>query len=443
MHRVVILGAGFGGLAAARRLAGEDVDVTVVDQRNFHTFQPMLYEVSTAGLDPGDVAYPIRAIFGRIPNVRFRYATATGVDWDAGAVTLEGADPLPFDSLIVASGAVANFFGVDGAEEFAHPLYTLADARYLRDHLLRRLEEIDAHPDRVADGTLTFVVVGGGPTGVEVAGALAELLDVSVRHDGFRFDRGSARIIVVDGLDRLLTPFKEAASRYTADTLRKRTVELQLNRMVRRVTGSCVELDDGTQIPTRTVVWAGGVSVNGTVASALGVTAEKNGRLVVRADLALPDHHHVYGVGDAAAVPWGPDRPGETCPQLAQVAIQSGRHAAEQIVRKLAGRPTEPFRYHDKGIMATIGRRAAVAQFPRGRLIRGTLGWLSWLGLHVVYLIGFRNKVTVLVNWSWRYLSWTSGPRVIVGEDLTAHPDPEDADEDAHGDYVPGSPGDA
>ena len=436
MHRVVILGAGFGGLAAARALGRHDVDVTVVDQRNFHTFQPMLYEVSTAGLDPGDVAYPIRAIFGRVPNVRFRYATATGVDWEAGELTLEGADPLGFDSLIVASGAVANFFGVEGAEEFAHPLYTLADARYLRDHLLRRLEEIDAHPDRVDDGTLTFVVVGGGPTGVEVAGALAELLDVSVRHDGFHFERTAARIIVVDGLDRLLTPFKEAASRYTADTLRQRTVELRLGRMVKRVTATCVELDDGTLIPTRTVIWAGGVSVNGTVASALEVTAERNGRLVVRADLALPDHHHVYGVGDAAAVPWGPDRPGETCPQLAQVAIQSGKHAAEQILRKLDGEPTEPFRYHDKGIMATIGRRAAVAQFPKGRLIRGTLGWLSWLGLHVVYLIGFRNKVTVLVNWSWRYLSWASGPRIIVGEDLRGDPDPEDGDEDAHGDDV-------
>ncbi|MGO9028615.1 MAG: NAD(P)/FAD-dependent oxidoreductase [Acidimicrobiales bacterium] len=436
MHRVVIIGAGFGGLSAARALANRDAEVTVVDQRNFHTFQPMLYEVSTAGLDPGDVAYPIRAIFGRIPNVRFRYATVTGVDWDARTVALEGAGPLGFDSLVIASGAIANFFGVEGTEEFAHPLYTLADARCLRDHLLRRFEEIDAHPERSDDGTLTFVVVGGGPTGVEVAGALAELLDVSVRHDGFRFDRGKARIIVIDGLERLLTSFKEAASVYTADTLRNRGVELMLGRMVRRVTATGVELDAGALIPTRTVVWAGGVSVHGTVASELGVTAERNGRLVVRADLALPDHHRAYAIGDAAAVPWGPDRPGETCPQLAQVAIQSGRHAAEQILNRIEGRPTVPFRYRDKGIMATIGRRAAVAQFPKGRLIRGTLGWLSWLGLHVVYLIGFRNKVTVLVNWSWRYLSWTSGPRIIVGEDLGAHPDPGDAEQQAHGDFT-------
>ena len=436
MHRVVILGAGFGGLSAARTLAKRPVDVTVVDQRNFHTFQPLLYEVSTAGLDPGDVAYPIRAIFGRDDNVRFRYATVTGVDWDAHQVLLGPDPPIEFDSLIVGTGATANFFGVDGAREHAFPLYTLADARSLRDHLLRRLEEIDAHPERIEDGTLTFVVIGGGPTGVEVAGALAELLDVSVRHDGFTFLRPQARIILVDGLDRLLTPFSPAASEYTCRTLTSRAVELRLGRMVRRVTPTGVELDDGTAIATRTVVWAGGVTVNGTVASGLGAMAERDGRLVVRSDLALPDHHEVYAIGDAAAVPWGADRPGQRCPQLAQVAIQSGRHAARQILNRIDGRPTQPFKYHDKGIMATIGRRAAVAQFPKGRLIRGTLGWLSWLGLHLVYLIGFRNRITVLVNWSWRYMSWSSGPRIIVGDDLDISGGAEEA-EDSGGDGGP------
>jgi NADH dehydrogenase len=427
MHRVVIVGAGFGGLSAARALAKKPVEVTVVDQRNFHTFQPLLYEVSTAGLDPGDVAYPIRAIFGRTPNVTFRYGTVDGVDWNARVVSLEGGDSLPFDSIILASGVIAKFFGIPGAHEYTFPLYTLADARILRDHLLRRLEEIDARPERIHDGTLTFVVVGGGPTGVEVAGALAELLDVSVRHDGFKFDRSEAKIILLDGLNRLLTPFKPSAASYAADTLRRRTVELRLGRMVRRVTPTFVELDDGSQIPTRTVVWAGGVTVDGTLASGLGVPADRTGRLVVRADLALPDHHFAYAIGDAAAVPWGEDRPGTTCPQLAQVAIQSGRHAAHQILNRVAGKPTLAFRYHDKGTMATIGRRAAIAQFPSGVVIRGTLGWLSWLGLHLVYLIGFRNKLTVLVNWSWRYLSWTSGPRIIVGDDLPANLDPDDA----------------
>lgn len=415
MHRVVIVGAGFGGLAAARTLAGQPVDVTLVDQRNFHTFQPLLYEVATAGLDPGDVAYPIRPIIGRDRNVTFRYATATGVDWDTRSLLLEGEEPLLFDSLILASGVTAAFFGIPGAPELSRPLYTLSDARHLRDHILRQLEAADQgarHPD---DGTLTFVVVGGGPTGVEVAGALAELLDVSVRRDGYRFDRAEGRIILVDGLDRLLTPFKEKAASYAARTLADRGVELRLGHLVKAVTPTSVELDDGTRIPTRTVVWAGGVTVDGTLASHLEAATGPNGRLIVNSNLTVDGHLDTYAVGDAAAIPLAPGS-SELCPQLAQVAIQSGKHAGQQVLAGVQGRPLTPFRYHDKGIMATIGRRAAIAQFPRGQLIGGTLGWLAWLGLHLLYLIGFRNKVIVLINWAWRYLSWTSGPRVIIND---------------------------
>ena len=420
MHRVVIVGAGFGGLSAARALVGEPVEVTIVDQRNFHTFQPLLYEVATAGLEAGDVAYPVRAIFGRSRNVTFRFGTVTGIDWERRQVTLEEGGPLPFDSVIVASGATARFFGIPGAAESTFPLYTLRDARTLRDHVLRRLEDADGHPEADTNGLLTFVVVGGGPTGVEVAGALAELLDVAVRHDGFKFPRASGRIVLVDGLDRLLTPFRPSAAAYAARTLEGRGVELRLGHMVRSVDGSCVELDDGSRIPTRTVVWAGGVSVEDTVASTLGQKTGPNGRLLVEPDLSIPGRQDAYAIGDAAAVPWGPGtgHPDEICPQLAQVAIQSGKHAARQIVDRMHGRPARPFRYRDKGIMATIGRRAAITEFPRGLVVRGTLGWLAWLGLHLLYLIGFRNKIVVLINWSWRYLSWGSGPRVIVGDDL-------------------------
>jgi NADH dehydrogenase len=420
MHRVVIVGAGFAGLSAARTLVGQPVEVTIIDQRNFHTFQPLLYEVATAGLEAGDVAYPVRAIFGRSKNVTFRFGTVTGVDWDRHQVELEDSSPQPFDSVIVASGATARYFGIPGASEFTFPLYTLRDARMLRDHVLRRLEDADAGDDAASAGLLTFVVVGGGPTGVEVAGALAELLDVAVHHDGFTFARSAVRIILVDGLDRLLTPFKASAAAYAARTLEGRGVELRLGRMVRSVTDSCVELDDGSQIDTRTVVWAGGISVENTVAAELGQPTGSNGRLVVNADLTLIDRPGAFAVGDAAAVPWGPgsSHPGDICPQLAQVAIQSGRHAAEQILRTAEGQPTAPFRYRDKGIMATIGRRAAITEFPRGLVVRGTVGWLAWLGLHIVYLIGFRNRIVVLINWSWRYLSWGSGPRVIVGDQL-------------------------
>lgn len=423
---MVIVGAGFAGLSAARALIGEPVQVTIVDQRNFHTFQPLLYEVATAGLDAGDVAYPVRAIFGRAENVRFRFATVAGVDWGRHQVLLEEADPLPFDSVIVASGATARYFGIPGAAEYSFPLYTLTDARRLRDHVLRRLEDADTGPDGAEQGLLTFVVVGGGPTGVEVAGALAELLDVAVRHDGFRFTRDTGRIILVDGLDRLLTPFKPSAAAYAARTLQGRGIDLQLGRMVKAVAEDCVELDDGSMIPTRTVVWAGGITVEDTVASGLGLEAGSNGRLVVDGDLSIAGRTDAYAVGDAAAVPWSsPDGPSDRiCPQLAQVAIQSGKHAAAQIVNRVEGRPTQTFRYRDKGIMATIGRRAAITEFPRGLVVHGTFGWLAWLGLHLLYLIGFRNRIVVLVNWSWRYLSWGSGPRVIVGDDLEGHEGP-------------------
>jgi len=420
MHRVVVVGAGFGGLSAARALIGKQVEVTIVDQRNFHTFQPLLYEVATAGLESGDVAYPIRVIFGKADNVSFRMAAVTGVDWDRREVLVADSAPLPFDSLIVASGATARFFGIPGADRYSFPLYTLTDARRLRDHILRRLEDVDAHPEGVdARGALTFVVVGGGPTGVEVAGALAELLDVAVRHDGFRFDRSAGRIILVDALDRLLTPFRESAADYAAGTLEGRGIELRLGSHVTAVRTDAVELDDGSVIPTRTVVWAGGVTVEGTVAGDIGAPAGPNGRLVVDHDLAVPGHDGVWGVGDAAAVLWGGSGPeaDAVCPQVAQVALQSGAHAARQVLARLEGRPASAFAYKDKGIMATIGRRAAITQFRSGRVVRGTLGWLAWLGLHLVYLIGFRNKIVVFINWSWRYLSWGSGPRIIVSEE--------------------------
>ena len=418
MHRVVVVGAGFAGLSAARALIGGPVEVTVVDQRNFHTFQPLLYEVATAGLESGDVAYPIRVIFGKADNVSFRMDRVVGVDWDLREVLLDGAAPLPFDSLVVASGATARFFGIPGAADHSFPLYTLTDARRLRDHILRRLEDVDADPLGAAErGGLTFVVVGGGPTGVEVAGALAELLDVAVKHDGFRFARSAGRIVLVDALDRLLTPFRESAAQYAADTLSGRGIELRLGQLVRSVRADSVELDDGTVIPTQTVVWAGGVTVEHTVAGELGLATGPNGRLLVRPDLTVEGPDDVYAVGDAAAVLWGPDDGAAVCPQVAQVAIQSGAQAARQILGRLDGRRPEPFRYKDKGIMATIGRRAAITQFRSGRVVRGTLGWLAWLGLHLVYLVGFRNKIVVFVNWSWRYLSWGSGPRIIVSEE--------------------------
>lgn len=415
LPRVVVVGAGFAGLAATRALAGHPVDVTLVDQHNFHTFQPLLYEVATAGLEPADVAYPVRTIFGREPNVTFRHGRVSKVDIDACEVQLTDGSTVPYDHLVLATGAAAGFFDVAGAAEHARPLYTLGDARRLRNHLLATLEAADAHPERFDDGAPTFVVVGGGPTGVETAGALLELLDVSIRRDRLRIDPRRTRVVLVDSADALLTAFDERAGRYAEETLAGRGVDVRLGVGVAEVRPDGVRLSDGEWLAAATVVWAGGVSVDGTLAASLGTRRGRGGRLVVGPDLTLEGHPEIHVVGDAAAVPL---RPGSDalCPQVAQVAIQSGRHAGRQILAELGGRPSGGFSYRDKGMMATIGRRAAVAQIPRLPVIRGTLGWLAWLGLHLLYLIGFRNRITVMLNWTWRYLDWPSGPRLIVAD---------------------------
>jgi NADH dehydrogenase len=413
--RVVIAGGGFAGLAAARRLAGEPVEVTLADQHNFHTFLPLLYQVATAGLEPADVAYPLRTVLGRAPNLRFRHGRVTGIDLERHSVELADGYRLAFDHLIVASGASAAFFGVPGARDHACTLYGLADARRLRNRLLAVLERADAYPDRFEGGAPTFVVVGGGPTGVETAGALVELIDVAIRHDRLRLDPRRTRVVLVDATDKLLGGFTPSASRYAEATLAARGVELRLGSPVAAVSAEGVRLADGEWLPAAVVVWAAGVSVEGTLAATLGGERTLGGRVVVGPDLSLPGDPAVSVVGDAAAVPLGPG-PAGLCPQLAPVAIQSGRHAAEQVLRRVAGLPTLPFAYRDKGMMATIGRRAAVAQLGRGLVVRGTPGWLAWLGLHLVELIGFRNRVTVLVNWAWRYLDWPSGPRLIVAD---------------------------
>jgi len=415
LPRVVVVGGGFAGLAATRALSGHPVDVTIVDQHNFHTFQPLLYQVATAGLEPADVAYPVRTIFGREPNVTFRHGRVTKVDLDSSHVQLADGSALPYDHVVLATGAAAGFFGVPGAAEHARPLYTLGDARRLRNHLLATLEAADAHPERFDGGAPTFVVVGGGPTGVETAGALVELLDVSVRRDRLRIDPARTRVVLLDMADRLLTAFDERASRYAEDMLRARGVDVRLGVGVADVRADGVELADGEWLPAAAVVWAGGVSVDGTLAATLGTARGRGGRVVVGPDLTVAGHPEVHVVGDAGAVPLGPEVEG-TSPQVAQVAIQSGRYAGQQILAALDGRAVAPFRYRDKGIMATIGRRSAVAQVPHLPVVRGTLGWLAWLGLHLVYLIGFRNRLTVLLNWTWRYWDWPSGPRLIVAD---------------------------
>jgi NADH dehydrogenase len=408
---VVIIGAGFAGLAAARGLAGTSVSVTIVDQHNYHTFLPLLYQVATAGLEPADVAYPVRTIFGHDRNVTFRHGRVRAIDHQRRRVTLEDDSEITFDHLVLATGATAAYFAIPGASQFAMPLYSLADARHLRNRLLIELETADVKREE-GPGELNFVVVGGGPTGVETSGALAELIDIVVRRDGLDFGATKVRVLLVDLAAQLLTTFPKSAGRYAQRALADRGVEVQFGRSVVEVEARAIRFADGERFETAAVIWAAGVTVAGTVADELSTSTGANGRVVVTPDLRVPGRDHVWAVGDAAAVLSG----NKLCAQLAPVAIQSGHHCAKQILRVVAGESTSPFRYRDKGTMATIGRNAAVAALPGHVVIKGRLGWMAWLTLHLFYLIGFRNRLRVVINWTWRYFDWPSGPRLIVAD---------------------------
>jgi NADH:ubiquinone reductase (H+-translocating) len=413
--QVVIVGAGFGGLAVARSLDRHPVEVTLIDRNNFTTFQPLLYQVATAGLNAADVAHPIRGLFHRQRNLRVLMGEVTGVDWERREVLLEEHQPVPFDHLVLAVGAVATWFGVPGAAEHAVPLYTLEDAVAVRNHVLSRFEAADADPSLVDRSELNFVVVGGGPTGVEMAGALAELFAVVFKRDYPTLGVGRARVVLVETQDRVLAPFHPASQRAALDALRARQVEVRLEETVDEVTADHVRFTSGEVLPARTVIWAAGVRAH-PVARAMGLPTAKSGRIEVAADLSVPVHEGVWAVGDVAA-PQARRRSGGALPQLAPVAIQTGAHVARQIGRLAEGKPTQPFRFHDKGTMATIGRRAAVAELPGRINLHGTVAWLAWLGLHILYLAGVRNRASVLLNWAWGYFTWDRGPRIILRPD--------------------------
>ena len=415
LPHVVVVGAGFGGVAAVKDLSNQAVRVTIIDQHNFNTFQPLLYQVATAGLEPSDIAYPIRTIFGHARNVRVRHAYVSSIERSRNVIVLNEDEEMPYDHLVVATGSTAAYFNIPGAKNYAMPLYTLADARRVRNHLLRSLEDAEVSAER-ASVDVNFVVVGGGPTGVETAGALSELVGIVIKRDGLRLDPAKVRVRLVDLAPEVLTAFPESARTYAKRELERKGVDVELGRSVVEVEAHAIRFSDGERLEAAAVVWAAGVTVAGTLAAGIDGRSGPNGRALVAPDLRLIDSENVWSIGDAAAIAAN----GSYLPQLAPVAIQSGRHCAEQIMRLVAGETTEPFRYHDKGIMATIGRREAVAALPHGPVIRGTLGWFAWLGLHLWYLIGYRNKIRVIMNWMWRYFDWKSGPRLIVADAETA-----------------------
>ncbi|WP_227462250.1 NAD(P)/FAD-dependent oxidoreductase [Desertimonas flava] len=423
-HRVVIVGAGFGGLAAAKGLRQSPVDVEIVDANNFHLFQPLLYQVATAGLDADDVAYAVRGVFRRQRNVNVQMAKVTAIDLDrrvVGVVRGTGvSDELSYDSLVLAAGAVSTTYGIAGIDEHAISLKSLDDALDLRLAVLQRFEEAAADPSMIERGELNVVVCGGGPTGVETSGAMMEFFTKVLAKDFPTLDVRSVRVILVEAAPRLLGALSEKSGERAMRTLAKRGVEVRVGVGVDRVVDEgerrVVHLADGTALPAGVVVWAAGVRAS-PLAESLGVELTKGGRIVVADDLSIPGHPEAFAIGDIAGTE-------PLLPQVAQPAIQGGRHAARQIARRLEGAATEAFHYRDKGSMATIGRHDAVAEFPSGRRLTGFAGWVAWLGLHLVYLIGFRNRANVLVNWAWNYLTFDRGSRIVAERDLAIDASP-------------------
>jgi NADH dehydrogenase len=403
----VVVGGGFAGLAAVRALERVDVDVVLLDRDGYSTFKPLLYQVATAGLNPGDVTYALRGFVGRVPNARFRRARVIGVDADRRCVRTETGGEVTYDYLVLCCGVGANYFGIPGAEERAMTIYTRREALAVRDTLLSNLELVaQGLPEA---GEPVAVVVGGGATGVEMAGALAELRNVAVPASYPELDPKRVRVILVEMADEVLAPFSPSLRDYAAAPLRRRGVELRLGTSVTEVDDDVVVLSDGERVPAAATIWAGGVRVRDDVGS-WGLPQARGGRIVVDPDMRVRGRPEIFAVGDVGARPDGP------LPQLAQPAIQGGRHAAAQIAHLIAGEPTEPMVYKDKGMMATIGRSDAVVELPNGLKLKGPLAWLAWLGLHIVMLMGSRNRLATLANLSVRYLAWPGRLNVIVGD---------------------------
>ncbi len=397
--RVVILGGGFGGVGAARKLKHADADVVLIDKHDYHTFQPMLYQVATDLIGPEEVGHPLRAVMHGQDNLTVHTATIAGIDLAGRQVQFEDMAPLSYDYLVLALGAKVNFFGVKGAQEHAFPLYTLPDAVRLKDHILNKWEAADKDASLIEDGALNVVVVGGGPTGVESAGAIAELYHSNFIKDYPNLPAKDARILLVEFAPALLGMFKPNIQTYTRKTLEKRGVEVCTGDGVVEVGPTRVQLKAGGEIRAHTLVWGAGMQANPLVKGLAGVELQKGGRVPVGPDLSMPDHPEVFVVGDIA---WITDsNTNKVLPQLGSVALQAGEDAGENIARKLKGKPTEPFTYFDKGFMAAIGRGAAVAQLPTGNTMKGKLAWLAWGTVHLALLTGGDERTKTMIDWGW------------------------------------------
>jgi NADH:ubiquinone reductase (H+-translocating) len=414
---VVIVGGGFAGLACARKLArSADVRVTLIDKNNFHQFQPLLYQLATAELNTGDVATSLRQVLGGHRNVDVKMAEVMGAEAKTRTVTTRTGERYQGDFLVLAAGSQANFFDTHGAEKNSFPLYSLEEAQRLRSRVLTMFEDADRDPRAVDAGALNFVIVGGGPTGTELAGALADMISFTMTREYTDLAVRRARVYLVEHGHSLLAPFSAGAQEYAAHTLRQKGVQLRFGQEVKDVASDHVLLSDGTTIPTRTAVWAGGLMA-APLAEHLGLPRGRGGRVDVQPDLTVEGFPGVYALGDFANVP---DREGRALPQLASVAQQCGVWTANNILAEIAGQPRTAFHYHDKGIMAMIGRDAAVAEIGRKRHeLDGPIAFAAWLGVHALLMSGVRARVEAFINWAWDYFGRTRPIQVLDRSDET------------------------
>jgi NADH:ubiquinone reductase (H+-translocating) len=432
--RVVVVGAGFAGLEAARALGGGAVDVVVLDRNNYHAFLPLLYQVGAAQVEASDIVHPVRAIFRRQENVTFRMMRAERLDRERKEVVGDGGR-VPYDYVVLALGSRTHYLDVPGAREHALPFKTVHHALAVRNWILNRMERAPAAETRAERrALLTFVIVGGGPTGVELAGALAEMARRSLARDFPDVDADEVRIVLVEAMDRLLPTFSGKSGRYAEKRLTRLGVRVRTGAMVEEVTPTSIRLKGGEEIESDAVVWAAGIRGH-ALPEACGLPVTEKGQVPVDPFLRSPDDSSVYVVGDLAAA----ESDGEPVPAVAQGALQQGRHAARNILREIAGDPLEPFSFRDMGSMAAVGRGRAVVEL-RGRTLTGVVAWPAWALVHVGKLVGFRNRLGVLLNWAADYVFSEPPLRLILPYQETAAAEPEEAEKDAARD-ADGTPG--
>ena len=411
LPHVVIVGAGFGGLETAQRLRNAPVQITLIDRQNYHLFQPLLYQVAIAGLVPSQIAYPLRTIFRKQKNLTFQMGEVTSIDFESRYVRSNGS-VIAYDYLVLAVGGQTNFFGLRAVEENGFQLKSIEDATATRNHLLRTFERASREVDpEVRKALLTFVVVGGGPTGVETAGALAELITHVLAKDYPHMDLSEVRVLLVEAIGTVMLAYPDELRKATVKLLEDKKVEILLNTRLTDFNGRRITLADGRHIDAFTLIWTAGVRA-AEITDRLGVPQATAGRVRVGPTLQLPQHPEVFVIGDAAYVE---DENRQPLPMLATVAQQQAKAAAWNLRRLLAGDKLEPFRYKDPGLLATIGRNAAVARIW-GLSFSGFIAWVIWVGLHIFRLIGFRNRVAVLINWAWDYFFYDNQVRLITRE---------------------------